>query len=294
MTTIEITPEFLRQLPLPDLKEGDKKARGSALIIAGGRDVPGAALLAGLGAMRAGAGRLQLGICARHASTLAMAVPEALVVGLSETLEGGVEPDEIAQLLPLLEHADAVLVGPGMQDEAAITQLVSSLLENAPPETTFVFDARAITNLYATREKLKRLEGRVVVTPHAGEMAGLTNLKRSEVEADPSSVAQKVAADLHATIALKGARTFVTSAREGEPCFCRDGNVGLATSGSGDVLAGIITGLLARGATPFVATCWGVYLHAVSGEYLARSIGPLGFLAREILNEIPRLMGELS
>lgn len=86
MTTIEITPQFLRQLPLPDPKEGDKKARGSVLIIAGGRDVPGAALLAGLGAMRAGAGRLQLGICARHASTMAMAVPEALVLGLCERL----------------------------------------------------------------------------------------------------------------------------------------------------------------------------------------------------------------
>jgi NAD(P)H-hydrate repair Nnr-like enzyme with NAD(P)H-hydrate dehydratase domain len=86
----------------------------------------------------------------------------------------------------------------------------------------------------------------------------------------------------------------VVSSSEGEPCFCREGNVGLATSGSGDVLAGVITGLLARGATPFVATCWGVYLHASSGDYSAQTIGPLGFLAREILNEIPRIMSELS
>jgi ADP-dependent NAD(P)H-hydrate dehydratase len=294
MTAIEITPQFLRQIPLPDPKEGDKKARGSVLIIAGGRDVPGAALLAGVGAMRAGAGRLQLGISSRHSSALAMAVPEALVRGLSETAAGGVDPAEIEQLSPLLGEADAVLVGPGMQDEDAITNLIEGLLEASSPAATFVFDARAIKNLYRLREKLKRLEGRLVVTPHAGEMAGLTNLKRSEVEADPLSVARKAAADLNATIVLKGARTFVASSMESEQCFCREGNVGLATSGSGDVLAGVITGLLARGASPFVATCWAVYLHARSGDSLSRRVGPLGFLAREILDEVPRLMGELS
>jgi ADP-dependent NAD(P)H-hydrate dehydratase len=263
------------------------------LVVAGGRDVPGAALLAGVGALRAGAGRLQIGICAQHASALAMAVPEALVLALPENSAGGVDPVAIKQLSPLLESADAVLLGPGMQDEDAIAELASGLLEKAPSGSAFLFDARAIKNLYARRNLLKPLEGRVVVTPHAGEMAGLMHMNRSDVEADPISVARQAAVDLHATVALKGPRTFVTSSMERQPCVCGEGNVGLATSGSGDVLAGVITGLLGRGASPFVATCWGVYLHAVAGEQLAKKIGPLGFLASELLPEIPGIIGRL-
>ena len=80
----------------------------------------------------------------------------------------------------------------------------------------------------------------------------------------------------------------------GELVVCRDGNVGLATSRSGDVLAGVVTGLLGRGAAPFTATCWGVHLHAKAGDFASQTIGPLGFLARELLPEIPRIMGDLS
>lgn len=294
MTATEITPEYLRQIPLPDPQEGDKRARGSVLVIAGGRDVPGAALLAGVGVLRAGAGRLQIGICERHASALAIAVPEALVLGLPENSAGGIDPAAVEQLLPLVDSADAVLLGPGMQDEDAIAELASELLEKAAPGPAFLFDARAIQNLYAVRNLLKRLAGRTVVTPHAGEMAGLMNLQRSDVEADPVSVSRQAAVDLNATIALKGALTFVTSSIEKQPCVCRAGNVGLATSGSGDVLAGVITGLLGRGASSFVATCWGVYLHAVAGEQLAKKVGPLGFLARELLIEIPGIMRKLA
>ena len=265
MTTTDITPEYLRQFPLPDPQEGDKMARGNVLVIAGGRDVPGAALLAGVGALRAGAGRLQVGTSERHSSALAIVVPEALVLGLPQNRAGGIDPAAIEQLTPLLEGTDAVLVGPGMQDDDAIAKLVSTMLEKAPSSAAFVFDAGAIKNLYSMRMALKRFEGRIVVTPHAGEMAGLMNIKRSEVEADPAVVARQAATDLDATIAMKGARTFVTSSRERRLGICRKGNVGLATSGSGDVLAGVITGLLGRGVLPLrrgllggvlARTCW--------------------------------------
>ena len=294
MRPAEITPEYLWQIPLPDPQEGDKKARGSVLVIAGGRDVPGAALLAGMAALRAGAGRIRIGICARHASALAIAVPEALILELPENSAGGIDPSAMGPLSPLLETADAVLLGPGMQDDDAIAELASGLLAKATSGPAFVFDARAIKNLYSIQSLLKRHVGGIVITPHAGEMAGLMSMKRGDIEADPVSVARKAAVDLHATIALKGAQTFVTSSTTEKPCVCRKGNVGLATSGSGDVLAGLITGLLGRGASPFVATCWGVYLHAVAGEQLAEKIGPLGFLARELLPEIPSIMGKLS
>jgi len=293
MTITEVTPEFLGQMPLPNPEEGDKQARGNVLVIAGGRDVPGGALLAGVGALRAGAGRLQIATCARNAPALAVAVPEALVLGLRETPGGGINPAGVEELTPFLEGADAVLIGPGMQDQNAVAELSALVLDKVAPGAALVFDARAIKDLYSARHFLERHQGRVVITPHAGEMAGLVSLERSEVESDAAGIARRVAVELKVIVALKGARTFITGPVD-QPAICREGNAGLATSGSGDVLAGVIAGLLARGAPAFVGVCWGVYLHAKAGDCLSKTIGPLGFLARELLPEIPRVMAKLS
>lgn len=289
----EITPDFLRERPLPDPKQGDKGTRGNVLVIAGGRDVPGATLLSGLAALRAGAGRVQIATGAGHSTAVAIAMPEALVLGLPETAAGGIEPGAVESLSPLLAEADAILVGPGLQDDRAIASLARAVLEAAKPGPAFVFDARAIKCLRAMKSAIAMHAGRVLMTPHAGEMASLTKMQRSTIESDPASIAHQVAVELDVVIALKGARTFVASSRS-PPAVCGEGNVGLATSGSGDVLAGVISGLLARGADPFAAACWGVFLHAAAGNDLAKRIGPLGFLAREILTEVPRIMGELS
>lgn len=286
---INVTPEFLREMPLPDPEEADKKTRGSVLIIAGGVQVPGAALLAGTAALRAGAGRLQIATCASNALATGIAIPEALVLGLPETPDGGIDPRAIDSLAPHLKQADAVLIGPGLQDDHAIEGLRSAVLGTIAPELSVVIDARAIKGLSASSPH----RARTVLTPHAGEMAGLVGIERSKVEADPAAIASQAAHDFGTIVALKGARTFIASPHE-HPVVCREGNVGLATSGSGDVLAGTITGLLARGTRPFEAVCWGVYLHAKAGDKLSRTVGPLGFLARELLLEIPRVMGEIS
>jgi ADP-dependent NAD(P)H-hydrate dehydratase len=286
---IDVTPEFLRQMPLPNPEGGDKKARGNVLIVAGGVHVPGAALLAGTAALRAGAGRLQIATCARNAVAIGVAIPEALVLGLPDTPEGGIDPRGIEPLAPHLKQADAVLIGPGLDDEQAVDSLRSAILRTIAPELPVVIDARAIKGLLASSAH----QGRIVLTPHAGEMAGLLGIERGKVEADPATIAQQAAHDFQAVVALKGARTFIASPHA-QSVVCRQGNVGLATSGSGDVLAGTVTGLLARGAAPFEAVCWAVYLHAKAGDNLSRSVGPLGFLARELLLEIPRIMGEIS
>ena len=280
-------------MKLPHPGEGDKKARGNVLVIAGGADVPGGALLAGTGALRAGAGRLQIATCARNATALALAIPEALVLGLPETATGAIDPDAASQLMPYVEHADAVLLGPGLSDEAAIATLATAILGSAASKATFLFDAGAIRHLSSRRGLLARRYGQIVITPHAGEMAGLMSMDLSDVEADPVRIASRAASELAAVVALKGAITFVATP-DGKKSVCREGNVGLATSGSGDVLAGIIAGLLARGAPAFTAACWGVYMHAVAGDRLSKKIGPLGFLARELLTEIPEIMAGLS
>jgi hydroxyethylthiazole kinase-like uncharacterized protein yjeF len=129
----------------------------------------------------------------------------------------------------------------------------------------------------------------LVVTPHAGEMAHLTGIAKEDIVAAPEKLAQAAAERWNAVVALKGARTQI-AAPGGERWQHDGGNVGLATSGSGDVLAGIIAGLAARGATLAQATCWGVTLHAQAGERLAARMGMLGYLARELADEIPALL----
>ena len=124
-----------------------------------------------------------------------------------------------------------------------------------------------------------------MLTPHAGEMAALLSIPKEEVVADPVLAARQAAAKFQAVVALKGATTWIVSP-SGEAWKHDDGVIGLGTSGSGDVLAGVIGGLLARGAPPLVAALWGVRLHARAGHRLTASIGPLGFLAREIAHAI--------
>jgi NAD(P)H-hydrate repair Nnr-like enzyme with NAD(P)H-hydrate dehydratase domain len=140
---------------------------------------------------------------------------------------------------------------------------------------------------------LHSLEGRAVITPHAGEMASCLKEDKAEITGDPGATARRAADLFRCVVALKGAETVI-AAPEGEAYRSRAGNVGLATSGSGDTLGGLIAGLAARGAPPLQAAVWGVYLHARAGDRLARRIGPLGFLARELLGEIPGLMGKLA
>ena len=291
--TAELTADILRQMPLPDPKEGDKRARGNVLVVAGGREVPGAALLAGVGALRAGAGRLQMATAETNAPALAVALPEALVRGLPEASTGGFGPQAIDTVRSMTDRADSVLIGPGLNDSEELLRLTEAAIEAAPPDVTFVLDAGAIKGLQAIKDLIKRRGGRVIITPHAGEMAGMMAMTRQEVEKDPVCVAEAAARDLNVVVALKGARTFLVSPND-RTIVCREGNVGLATSGSGDVLAGVVSGLAARGADPFEAACWGVYLHAEAGDRLAKRIGPLGFLARELPNEIPGLMAQIS
>jgi NAD(P)H-hydrate repair Nnr-like enzyme with NAD(P)H-hydrate dehydratase domain len=135
--------------------------------------------------------------------------------------------------------------------------------------------------------------GEEVAAEMAGEMATLLGISREEVLADPLAVARRAAAELQVVVAMKGGCTFIATP-QGSAWSCDRGNIGLATSGSGDTLAGIIAGSLAGGAVPMEATLWGVYLHGEAGARLARSHGRIGFLARELLAEIPSIMAGLD
>lgn len=287
-----VTRELLRDSPLPALDDDDdKESRGRVLVVGGEVAIPGAVVLAGIAALRAGAGKLQIATCRSIAPNIGIAVPEALSLGLDETSEGTIAESAVTQMKHLAENADAILIGPGMKVQESNSRFVSRfLIEYAG--TPVVIDAGALGALQSSPDALAPLGGNAVITPHAGEMAAVLGVDKEEISTDAAEVAVRAANQLGAVVALKGSRTWI-AAPEGD-LFCYDsGDVGLATSGSGDTLAGIVVGLLARGCNPLHAALWGVFLHGAAGNVLAKRMGRIGYLARELLDEIPAIMNDV-
>jgi hydroxyethylthiazole kinase-like uncharacterized protein yjeF len=292
---VDICAGLLRDWPLPlPGAGGDKEVRGHVLIIAGSREMPGALLLAATAALRAGAGKLTVATAATVAAGVALQLPEARVIGLDESAGGGLLVAGAAAgagaLRAACQQADAVLIGPGMQDDAATAALVLALLDDCAGASV-ILDAAAMQVVRGAAGW--RFARPVLLTPHAGEMAGLTGRDKAAVAGDPQSTAMAAAHVWQAAVALKGALTVI--ADPGGRVWChRGGNAGLAVSGSGDVLAGLIAGIAARGAALEQAAAWGVALHALAGQQLALKHGPLGYLAREISGEVPALLRLLA
>jgi hydroxyethylthiazole kinase-like uncharacterized protein yjeF len=273
-----ITPRLLREWPLPDPR-GGKESRGTVLVVGGSRFTPGAVLLAGVTALRAGAGRLQLAVTSSTAAALSIAVPEAKVVGLAETDEGSVSGDVSQHLLDLAAAADVIAIGPGLDNVDETATLMRRLLDVTEPRTAIVLDAYALGALSRDPDLLTARPRRVVLTPNVTEAEHLLGrTPGDDLGAEALNLAEKYAAvvSLYGHIATPDGRRW----RE------ESGDVGLGTSGSGDVRAGIVAGLLGRGAEADQAACWGAFAHAVSGQRLAPRYGRTGFLARELVDEV--------
>lgn len=280
---------LLRGWPLPALaRDADKEVRGRVLVVAGSREIPGAALLAATAAMRAGAGKLVIATAQSAAGHLGFAVPEARVIALPETGRGEFASAGLPLLREAAQAADAVLIGSGLMGGDGCSDFVAALLPSLA-HAPVVLDALGMNIL----ERGGALNQPVLFTPHAGEMAHLLGRSKDDVIADPEAAALSAARRWNCVVALKGAATLI-AAPSGGRWRHDSGHPGLATSGSGDVLAGLIAGLLARGASLEQACAWGVVLHASAGARLAARIGPLGFLARELPGEIPALMSKLA
>lgn len=283
-----LSPAVLRDWPLPLPGEGGSKlARGTVLVVGGSRRTPGAVLLAGTAALRAGAGTLQMAGPESVATALAIHVPESLVLALPESADGDVSSRAVEVLGSLLGGAQSVLIGPGLHDVGESAALVAGVLARVGRETTVVLDAYGLRDL--TPDVVAAVAGRLILTPNSGEAARLLS-RDSESLGELPAAASKLAELFHAVVAVHG--NIADS--DGNRWVDESGHAGLGTSGSGDVLAGLVAGLLARGATPAQAACWGTHLHSTAGERLAARIGRLGFLARELLDEAPLVLAELQ
>ncbi|MEO6093062.1 MAG: NAD(P)H-hydrate dehydratase [Novosphingobium sp.] len=281
--------DWLRDNPLPQPPRGaDKNARGRVFMIGGCTRVPGGLLLTAEAALRAGAGKVQLATAASTAMALGVAMPEIAVWPLAEDGEGEIASrlDGVAEDI---RRSDAVVAGPAMSCGEAAGRVVDQLLDGLCEKSTLILDAAALMTLPARARPLAARASPAVLTPHIGEMAAMLACDAAEIEADRRGAVRRAAELYGAIVVLKGPTSFVADPH-GKLFTFAGGGVGLATGGSGDVLAGLAAGLAARGADSLVATAWAVWLHGEAGRRCAEQIGPLGFLARELLAHVPALM----
>lgn len=281
-----LTRSALREFPLPPVQDGGKESKGRILVIAGSRTTPGAALLTAAAAMRAGAGKLRMLAVDSISVPLGIATPEAMVIGLPETRDGGFARSAIGKIREQAEAADVVVAGPGMAQERSCGRIAEALLQS---RAKLVLDAALLHSL-SPLEPSERSAGNLpCLLPHAGELASLLDCEEDEIDDDPIGCGLRAAQLYESNVLVKGVVSYVV-APDGRVWTHRGGAPGLGVSGSGDTLAGIVGGLAARGADPLTSLLWGVLLHGEAGAALARRIGPVGFLAREIPGEIPALL----
>jgi hydroxyethylthiazole kinase-like uncharacterized protein yjeF len=251
--------------------------------------VPGAILLPAEAAFRVGAGKVRVATIEPAALLLGIAMPEAAVIGVPGDDEGEIALDSVYLLKDEVSRCDTLVLGPGMSDSRQLPALIAALLDAPRPDLSIVLDAAAISAAGGLAEAIARHQGRVLLTPHHGEMARLLNSSVDAVGTAPEQVARNVANEFNAVVVLKSYETFVVAPADGPVRYASD-CIGLATAGSGDVLAGAIGGLLSRGADPVAAAGWGVWLHGEAGRNVSSKIGPIGFVARELASEFPELM----
>jgi hydroxyethylthiazole kinase-like uncharacterized protein yjeF len=285
-----VTPALLRDWPLPP-GEGGKEGRGRTLVVGGSAETPGGVLLAAEAALRCGAGKLQVATAASVATAVAVALPEAMVRALPETSAGAISGVGAGAAKDLAGAADGVLIGPGLADPVESAAVVRTLLDGL--DGPAVLDALALAAVTDDPRCVRDLDGRVVLTPNPTELARALHEDDDTVEKDPGGSAVRLAELTGAVVALGGATSWVAHP-DGRVWRDVGGAPGLGVSGAGDVRAGLVAGLLARGAEPAQAAVWAGHLHGRAGERLSARLGPLGYLARELAPEVPALLVEIA
>jgi len=273
--------DALRSWPMPDLATADKYSRGTVLVIGGSPSTPGAVVLAGVGALRMGAGRLQIATAEEVASHVGIAVPEAMVVGLRSTSSGLETTDELDHALA---SVDAVVIGPGMVGDELPTKLMMHVCEVVGDEVLLVVDAFALpafVELDASRRRA--IASRVAMTPNRQEAARLADLPETHDAAEALRIASQRTGAVLTSFGM-------VQAPDGRLWQTISQPAGLGTSGSGDVLAGLVGGAAARCRDRLQAACWATYAHMEAGARLGGRVGEVGYLARQLLDEIPQCL----
>ena len=279
-----LTPDKLRDaLPLrrPDAHKG---RTGHLLVIAGSTGKTGAAAMTAMSAMRIGAGLVTIGLPEQINPVLEVQAIEAMTAPLPATSDGCLNEQAIEPLLELLIGKQCLAIGPGLGTAPETGRLIRALIRKT--RVPVVIDADGLNHLTGHTSLLKELEIPIVLTPHPGEMARLTDLTVTQVQQDRLGCARNFADKFNVHTVLKGARTVIAHPMQGT-AINPTGNAGMASGGMGDVLTGCIAGLITQGCSPGAAAQIGTFLHGAAADYLASTIGTYGFLATEVMNTLP-------
>lgn len=264
-----------------DTHKGDY---GHLLILGGSPGLTGAVCLAARAALRSGCGLVTAGIPESLNGILEVKLTEEMSLPLPETSSRTFSEKALEPCLEFIrERADAVLIGPGISTNPATSKFAGQVISAC--SKPIVIDADAIKIISVNKKVLKKLSAGSILTPHPGEMAWLTGKKAEEIQRDRETTAMVFASEYKTLVALKGFRTVVTDGRE--LYINLTGNPGMATAGSGDVLAGIIGGFLARGLSCFDAARYGVHIHGLAGDFAAEEKGETSLVASDIIRKLP-------
>jgi len=271
--------EHIRAILPRRRSDGHKGTFGTALIVAGSRGFSGAAILAGKAAVRSGCGLVNLAVPSGITDVVESAIIEAIKTPLPQTETEALSPAGLETLLEASGNAEAIAIGPGIGTDRRTRKLELGFL--AEVEKPVVIDADGVNNLAGRLALLSRAKTPMVLTPHPGEFARLTGLKPGDINADRVGVSRRFATEHKVVLVLKGASTVV-AAPDGRVFVNPTGNSGLAKGGTGDVLTGLITGLMAQGMSPLDAACAGVFLHGLAADIAAQSLTEYSLAAGDL------------
>jgi NAD(P)H-hydrate epimerase len=280
---MQIVEDIPKLKPRPiDAHKGDF---GKVCIIAGSIGMSGAAALAGRAALRAGAGLVRLAMPQSILPIAASIEPSYTTVGLPEDDKGRISEKALPAILRIIAENDAVAFGPGIGQSTNLRTILEKLIQQQ--RLPLVIDADGLNNLAKIKNWHQTLNARLILTPHPGEMKRLwSSLFREPLPQSRSEQAARVAQLTKTTVVLKGAATVVT---DGEKIYInKTGNPGMATAGSGDVLTGVITALLAQGLCRFDACVLAVYIHGLAGDIATEKYGQISIIATDIIDALCR------
>jgi holo-[acyl-carrier-protein] synthase len=281
-------PDGFRLPPRP--RDGHKGTFGTVVVLAGSQGFTGAAYLASMGAARSGAGIVRLLVAQSIYPILAEKCTEVVVGPVPEISPGVVGHASLSGILRGFAGADAGVIGPGLGRDASTRRLIEDLVPRVA--APLVLDADALNLLSEHRTILPRLSPQIVLTPHPAEFGRLAGLETSAVQQDRRGIASRFAKVWNKVVVLKGAGTVI-AAPDGRVTLNPIATPALASGGTGDVLAGLIAGLMGQKLPPFEAAVTGVHLHSVAGMDLEASLGQAGVLASDLLLQLPRVMERL-
>jgi NAD(P)H-hydrate epimerase len=290
---ISLLTEALIRGVLPHRPPSSHKGTfGHAAIIAGSVGKTGAAAMAAKAALRMGAGLVTVATPSSVNDTLEAKLLEAMTVPMPETKARTLARSGLDRLLTFISARTAVAIGPGLTIHPETIELVQALIRQM--DKPAVLDADALNALAGKASLLRECKTPPILTPHPGEMARLeAEATPQSVNADRIGIASRFAAQRGVVLVLKGARTVVARP-DGAVAICPTGNPGMATAGTGDVLTGMIVGLLAQGLTQWDAACAATFLHGLAGDLAAARLGVAGMIAGDVIDQIPHALVQVS